>query len=74
MLHTTIFEHVNVQLVVTPTHKTTIAALDYYRQREEHGTFKETAESLQLTHRSSDIVNVKSAFIHGSLNDSPTNQ
>ena len=68
-LHPTNVERVNVQLAVSAMHETTIAALDFYGQREKHSAFKETAEFLRLVRRWFDIVNVKSAFVHVRLND-----
>jgi hypothetical protein len=69
VLHPSSVERANVQLAVAATHETTIAALDYYGQKEEYSAFKETAEFLRLVRKWFDIVNVKCSFVHIRMND-----
>ena len=69
VLHPSTIERVNVQLAVSATHETTIAALDYYGQKEERSGFKETAEFLRSIRKWFDIVNVKTPTAYLKLND-----
>ena len=69
MLHPTNFERVNVQLADSATHETTVAALNYYAQSDQHKDFTETAKFLGLVRGWFNIVNVKPASVHVNLND-----
>ncbi|KAF0310523.1 WD repeat-containing protein 60 [Amphibalanus amphitrite] len=57
VIHPTTVERVNVQLAVAATHETTVAALRFYGQKEEHCNFRQTADFLEMLKKWFSIVN-----------------
>ncbi|XP_043218350.1 uncharacterized protein LOC122379861 [Amphibalanus amphitrite] len=70
VIHPTTVERVNVQLAVAATHETTVAALRFYGQKEEHCNFRQTADFLEMLKKWFSIVNVKTPYTHVRLRDS----
>ena len=70
VIYPTSVERVNVQLAVAATHESTVAALRFYSQKEEHRDFGHTADFLEMLRKWFSIVNVKTAYTHVRLHDS----
>ena len=64
VLHPTSVERVNVGLAMAATHESTVTALRYFGQRDEHRAFRGTADFLELLRRWFSVVNVMTAYTH----------
>ena len=69
VLHPTNVERVNVHLAMAATDESTVSALRFFSQKEEHQEFQGTADFLELLRRWFSVVNVKTAYTHVRLRD-----